>query len=363
MKLADVLLRKHNTPPIWLMRQAGRYLPEYRAIRQNYDDFLSFCYAPQDASTVTLHPIQRFDLDAAIIFSDILVIPDALGQRVFFEKDHGPKLTNFSKINLDQAHTNNWIKKLAPVYDAIHITRSKLDSNKSLIGFAGTPWTLACYMLEEGKSTNFNTILNYQHNDRYAFMHFIDVLTHCVTQHIRQQIEAGCDVIQLFDSWAIKAPYEYFTEKQKNKTGFMDTQEAYILNPIQKIINTLHKEYPNVLIIYYSRCPEQLYMRMIETHKPMGPFGLSVWHEVSLTHIKSALKNNTTTILQGNLSPHVLEQGGDPLYHEAKNIVESMQNHPFIFNLGHGILKTTPPEHVANLVSYIRSLSHTSSDA
>lgn len=357
MKLKNVFSQKNVTPPIWLMRQAGRYLPEYREIRKNYDDFLSFCYTPHDACTVTLQPIERFDLDAAIIFSDILVIPDALNQKVTFEKDHGPRLSAFSDIKINRAYDDHWLQHLTPVYDAIAQTRSQLNSDKSLIGFCGTPWTLACYMLEEGKSTDFQHILNYEKNRRENFTQLIDALTHCVTQHALKQIQAGCDVIQLFDSWAIKAPKYNVHNNHTHKK--VDTWDQYLVEPILKVIETLHKHHPDVLVVYYSRCSEGLYDRFINArkHQPSKHFGLGIWHEVSLSNIQQKISYENPIALQGNLSPEILEKGGEEMFQTAARIVENMKNSPFIFNLGHGVLKSTPPDHVAKLVQCIRSTS------
>ncbi|MBX9976654.1 MAG: uroporphyrinogen decarboxylase, partial [Alphaproteobacteria bacterium] len=205
MMIRNLFLKKNpSRTPMWFMRQAGRYLPEYMAIRRHFDDFIQFCYTPEMAAEVTLQPMRRFDLDAAIIFSDILVIPDALGQKVTFQKDHGPVLGEYSLSTFLKKTPDHITHHLGKVYDAIALTRSKLEKDKELFGFSGTPWTLACYMVEEGKSQYFHQIIHYSADADFKTL--LTLLTETIALHLINQIEAGADMIQVVVSWAIKVP-------------------------------------------------------------------------------------------------------------------------------------------------------------
>jgi uroporphyrinogen decarboxylase len=197
------------TPPIWLMRQAGRYLPEYRAVRETTRSFLDFCYTPDKAVEVTLQPVRRFGLDAAIIFSDILVVPDALGQRVWFEEGEGPKLEPLTDpVQFGQLSRERLVDHLAPVYRAIRATRTALPAETALLGFAGAPFTLACYMIEGGSSRDFVRAKLWAYRHPKSFGVLIDLLIDAIVDHLACQVEAGADAVQLFDSWAGLLPEE-----------------------------------------------------------------------------------------------------------------------------------------------------------
>ena len=237
--------------PFWLMRQAGRYLPEYRATRQQAGSFLNLCFNPELASEVTLQPIRRFGMDAAIIFSDILVVPHALGQALDFVEGEGPKLTalhsaqDISKLNFDA-----FDQKLAPVYDALRRTRAALEPDKALIGFAGAPWTLACYMLQGYGDGEFAAAKKFAYTDPFNFDRLIDILTEATTRYLLKQIESGADTVQLFDSWAGLLPHHYF--------------KRWVIAPAQKIVEQIRKKYPDTPVIGFPRGAGVLYSNYVD---------------------------------------------------------------------------------------------------
>lgn len=232
----DEIFKKRKTP-IWIMRQAGRYLPEYLQTRKNFPNFLEFCYNPEAASKVTLQPIARFDLDCAIIFSDILVIPDALGVKVDFIKNKGPVLKPISSAkNLSKIDFNN---KIENIYEAINITRSKLSKEKPLIGFVGAPWTLATYLIEGGSSKDFVLTKNFAYNKKQEFLEIIEILTQNLILHIKNQIIAGANIIKIFDSWS----------GVLNEENFYD----FSIKPIKKIFHEIKKEFPHIPIIGFPK--------------------------------------------------------------------------------------------------------------
>jgi uroporphyrinogen decarboxylase len=324
-------------PPIWLMRQAGRYLPEYQALRRKTADFLAFCYTPDLAALATLQPVRRFGLDAAIVFSDILVVPDALGCRVWFENGSGPKLEpqrdlaaiDKLRATLDQEH-------LAPVYETIRLVRSSLPSGIPLIGFAGAPWTLAAYMAEGGSAPEFYTARALALRQPDVFGRLIDLLSEAVLEHLAAQIDAGADLVQLFDSWAGILP----------EPEFVRWCEA----PAARIVGRLKARYPEVPIIAFPRRAGALYQRFAGA-VPVDGIGLDTG--VSLAWARQALPG---VCLQGNLDPAALVAGGDIACREARRIVETLGDRPFVFNLGHGVLPQTDPQAVAALVDYVKSV-------
>lgn len=331
--LLDTLSHRLSpTPPIWFMRQAGRYLPEYRQLRAQTKDFLSCCYTPAIASEITLQPLKRFNLDAAIIFSDILVIPNALGVNVSFEEHTGPKLATISSEADIKAL--QWKKEtLDPVYEAIHRTSSALPSHVTLIGFAGAPWTLAAYMLE-GKSTQ-----QFTHARHWAYTHptlFSELLTqleHAIIDHITHQIHAGCEVIQIFDSWA----------------GILNATEIahWSIKPLERITYRLQALFPHVPIILFPRGVGAHYP---EYAKACPTVTLSVDQHTSMPW----LSGEVSCVLQGNLDPLLLASHLPNALDYASFLCHAMKGKPFIFNLGHGMLPSTPPEHVEALITHIK---------
>jgi uroporphyrinogen decarboxylase len=338
MLLMDAL---RNTPvarpPIWLMRQAGRYLPEYRALRQQAATFLEFCYTPELAAEATLQPVRRYGFDAAILFSDILVIPDALGCRVRFEDGRGPKLEavrdGAAIGRLREAIDRT---RLAPVYDAIRLVRQNLPAGTALIGFAGAPWTLAAYMVEGGSSPDFHTARAFALRQPDSFARLIELLSKVVLEHLAAQIDAGADVVQLFDSWAGILPEPEFAR--------------WCEVPAGRIVRRLKARYPEVPVIAFPRGAGVSYQRFV-TAVPVD--GISLDTSVPLGWAREALPG---VCLQGNLDPATLVAGGEVACREARRIVETLGERPFVFNLGHGILPQTDPLAVDALVDYLKSV-------
>ena len=325
------------TPPIWLMRQAGRYLPEYRAVRATTKSFLDFCYTPEKAVEVTLQPIKRFGLDAAIIFSDILVLPDALGQKVWFEEGEGPKLEALTDpVQFGQLSRARLTDHLAPVYSAISMTRRALPADTALLGFAGAPFTLACYMIEGGGSKDFAKVKlwAYRYPDSFALL--IDLLVEAIVDQLANQVDAGADAVQLFDSWAGILPEEQLF--------------GWSLEPMVRIANGLRARHPKVPIIAFPRAvgPAALMYR-----RPDAFTALSI--DTGIGAHWAAQNLQPHICLQGNLDPIMLVTGGPALEREATRILDKLGNGSFVFNLGHGVVPQTPPEHVAQLVEIVRN--------
>lgn len=317
-------------PPVWMMRQAGRYLPEYLEIRKKFPDFMEFCFTPESVTEVTLQPIKRFNFDAAIIFSDILVIPHAIGQDVWFEKGYGPKLKPLPAFEL---WNKNWVKTLTPVYNAIKTTRSKLSKDKSLIGFAATPWTLGAYMLCQNKigtAQNLYTAIN-KHTG--LLNPLLDKLVPIVAQHLINQVNAGCDVVQLFDSWA----------------SFCNTdeQENNLITPLIKILKLFWYAHPLTPVIYYGKEISHLYNNISERVNGPLVLGYDQYVDISVAH-------NANKPSQGNLDPDVLIAGGAALDIAVNSILSATKTRAHIFNLGHGIKPETPLKHVERMLQLVR---------
>ena len=329
--------RRFATPPVWLMRQAGRYLPEYRAVRATTKSFLEFCYTPDKAVEVTLQPIRRFGFDAAIIFSDILVVPDALGQKVWFEEGEGPKLealtdpAQFGKLS--RARLGDF---LAPVYEAIKQTRAALPKETALLGFAGAPFTLACYMIEGSGSKDFAKVKKWAYAHPESFGLLIDLLVDSVVDHLSNQVEAGADGVQLFDSWAGVLPEEQLFR--------------WSLDPLVRIAKGLRERHPSIPIIAFPRAvgPAALMYR-----RPDSFTALSI--DTGIGAHWAAKELQPHICVQGNLDPIMLVAGGAALEREATRILDKLGHGSFVFNLGHGVVPQTPPEHVAQLVEIVRN--------
>lgn len=328
---------KSDIPPLWLMRQAGRYLPEYLTTRKNAGSFLDLCYNPELAKEVTLQPIRRFKFDAAILFSDILVIPHALGQDLSFAENHGPQLGEMpSELFFDASEFH---KKLNPVYQAVESIVAGLKKegfeDTALIGFSGSPWTLACYMIDRKGSKDFAATRLMALRQEEKFQNLIDILVNAVSSYCIQQIKHGAEIIQLFDSWAGVLPESQFFK--------------WVIEPTAQIVKNIRKIYPHTPIIGFPKGAGVLYLDYVEKCQ-ITAVGFD--HQTSLnwvqTHLQPVIK------VQGNLDPFMLAAGGSTLFKEADNIIAKLGSKPFIFNLGHGIDKSTPPEHVSQLVNHIR---------
>lgn len=333
--LSCLLGEPGERPPIWLMRQAGRYLPEYRKVRAEAGSFLDLCYNPTLAAEVTIQPLRRFELDAAIIFSDILVIPQALGQELAFQEGEGPKLEPLQE--LPKLQETAFLEELAPVYEALALVAGQLGPEKTLIGFAGAPWTLACYMIDGKGGSGFPKAQAVMRQRPTFFGQLIDCLVESIVLHLSRQIEAGAEVVQLFDSWA----------------GALQGDEVskWSLAPLLRITGELARLHPGVPVILF---PRQIDREGLLTVAEDGrAAGLSLDQGQDLAWAAEALQSRI--VIQGNLAPETLKAGGEALHLEVDRILRQLSKGPHIFNLGHGVLQHTPPEHVAALVEQVRS--------
>jgi uroporphyrinogen decarboxylase len=337
-RLLSVLKGQEVRPaPVWLMRQAGRYLPEYQAIRAKAGSFWIMCMSPDLAVEVTLQPIRRFDLDAAILFSDILVVPHAMGQAVRFEDGKGPVLGAFAGHDRLVRDEDVWESKLAPVYEAMERTRHELSRDKPLIGFAGAPWTLAAYMLAGESSSDQRAAKLAGYRDPKAFAELLDILADAVAWHLVRQLQAGADVVQIFDSWAGGLTDQCFLD--------------WVVAPNKRVVEGVRRVFPNAPIIGFPRAATQHGYEAYASKT--GVNGLSIDTATSMRWAASALGGKLA--LQGNLDPVALIAGGKALDAATDRILIEASGVPLIFNLGHGVLPETPPDHVAKLVARVRS--------
>jgi uroporphyrinogen decarboxylase len=328
-----------SPPPLWFMRQAGRYLPEYQEIRKKYKTFLDLCYTPEVATKITLQPLERFDLDAAILFSDILVIPHALGQRVAFEEGIGPLLSPLSLASFEEGLSfENFLKNLSPVYEAIRLTRSQLHPSKAFLGFAGAPWTLALYMVQGKGSRDFAKAKQdaFQQEDQFSI--FLTFLAQAVALHLIEQVKAGVQAVQIFDTWAGLCPATHF--------------HRWVLEPTKAIVSALKKAFPLLPIIGF---PKGIGAHLLEYEQHTGVSALSLDSGTPLAWV--CQNTPKSLILQGNLDPLLLVAGGTPLKEAIQSIHHSLKERPYIFNLGHGILPQTPLKNVEECVQWVRALS------
>lgn len=320
--------------PFWYMRQAGRYLPEYRNIRKDVKNFLELCYTPELAVEVTLQPIRKFDMDAAILFSDILVIPDALGQKVSFVENEGPKL---EALNLDQIKNisiEDMHSHLSNVYKTIEQLSKKLPKDKTLIGFSGAPWTLACYMIEGKSSRDYVNARNFAITREVDFDRLIEVLVQAISAYLIKQVDSGAEVLQLFDSWSGITSVTQFRK--------------YVIQPTKEIVMAVKKVHPQVKIIGFPKDAGVLY---VDFAKQTGVDAVSVDFHTPLTWLSSQVQ----IPLQGNMDPLVLAGNKDQIKRDLDHKFEAMQGKPYIFNLGHGIVPYTPIEHVEYVSEYVKN--------
>ncbi len=325
-----------QSPPLWFMRQAGRSLPEYREVRKKCTTFLDLCYSPELAAKVTLQPIDRFGFDAAILFSDILVIPDALGQHVSFEDGKGPRLSPLSLSSFQRTLSfSHFFEKLAPVYETIRLVKAKTSP---LIGFSGSPWTLALYMLEGEGTRDFGKAKQVAFSEEATFSTFLTFLTEAISLHLIEQVRAGADAIQLFDSWAGHCPAAYV--------------QKWILEPTKAIVTALRKEFPTLPLIGF---PKGIGANILSYGRDVGVSAVSLDAGVPLGWASENLPKSL--ILQGNLDPLVLVAGGEPLKRGIESIHQGMKGRPYIFNLGHGVLPQTPLTHLEECVKLVRALA------
>ena len=331
-KLKEILINNKICKSIWFMRQAGRYLPEFRKIRLQNKDFIKLCLNSELSSEITLQPIKRFNLDSAIIFSDILIVPYALGQKVEFIKDMGPKLEEFNFNFFKENNKKSFTQKLQPVYEAISKTRNKLDKEKSLIAFVGAPWTLLIYMLNlklDKKKIDYQKIKS----KRDEIILILNELNEYLSIHIENQINAGADVVQIFDSWAGLIEPEDFVH--------------YCIEPNFKLVNFCKKK--NIPVICFPRGIGRNYKKFNDVVKPDG---LNIDYEVDPEWAKINLKN---VVIQGGLDPKILLNSEEDIMNSAKKYLDTFQDLPYVFNLGHGLLPTTDPDKVEKLIKFYRN--------
>ena len=329
-----------NPPPVWLMRQAGRYLPEYRAVREKAGSFWGMALNPDIAAEVTIQPIRRFGFDAAILFSDILTVPEALGQKVTFTAGEGPSLTPVTSVEGFDRDPEHWARYFAPVYEALRQTRAGLAregfGDRALLGFAGAPWTLATYLAAGAGGDEQKAAKLWAYRDPEGFGRILDILAECVAFHLVRQLEAGADAVQIFDSWASGLPDALF--------------ETVVIRPTRAIVRKVRAARPDAWIIgfpraatlagyeHYARCTG-VDALSLDTAAPMG------WVAKTIGPLCA---------VQGNLDPLALIAGGAALDDAIGRLLEAMAGTPFIFNLGHGILPETPIAHVEQLLKRIR---------
>ena len=329
--LKEILINKKICKSVWFMRQAGRYLPEFRKIRSQNQDFINLCLNSELSSRITLQPIERFNLDSAIIFSDILMVPYALNQKVEFLKNHGPKLETFNLKNFLKNNDLEFTEKLKPIYKAIEITRKKLNKEKSLISFIGAPWTLLVYMIgaKQNKKEIDLKIINKQKNEIDLIL---EKLINYLCLHIENQVKAGADVVQIFDSWAGSIP-------QKDLNNFCYSPNSKIVEFCKK------KEIP---VICFPRGIKENYK---DFNNLVKPDGINIDYNIDPKWAKENLKD---TVIQGGLDPKILLLSDEEIYSNARKYLDAFKGLPYVFNLGHGMLPETSPDKVDKLIKFYR---------
>lgn len=328
--------RKMSIPPVWMMRQAGRYLKEYRDVRETTPDFISFCLDPEKASNVTIQPITRFGFDAAIIFSDILMVPWALERNVRFKPNHGPMLDPLADSSaLDETLLDDVAHKLAPVADAITRTRTLLSDDTALIGFAGAPWTVMTYMIEGGSSKDFNASRQMLWNDPAGFDKIMQIVTQATIEFLSLQAKAGADALMLFDSWASAVPSWH--------------RDAIVNKPAATIIDSLRVRGITQPVIGF---PKGIGEGILPYADQVNINALGLDHGMDIRWAHKNLPASLT--VQGNLDPISLIAGGDDMCANIDDILAVFADRPHIFNLGHGITPATPIANVTRMISHVR---------
>ena len=335
--LLRVLEGKRETiPPVWLMRQAGRYLPEYRALREKAGGFLDLCFNPEMAAEVTLQPVRRFGFDAAILFSDILVVPLALGRKVWFVEGEGPRLEPLINAQaLTSVRPEMDGKVLLPIYETVRRVKAELASKTALIGFCGAPWTVATYMVAGQGTPDQSPAKTLAARETKAFQYLIDCLVDASAEYLARQLEAGADVVQIFDTWAGSLPVEDF--------------ERWSVQPTKRLVEKLRAKRPGAKVIGFPRGAGRKIPRYVaET----GVDAVSL--ESGIDRIFAREEIQTRVPVQGNVDPQILLAGGAALDREVDAVMAAFSGGPFIFNLGHGILPTTPIAHVEQMLKRVR---------
>ncbi|GAB5487589.1 MAG: uroporphyrinogen decarboxylase [Parasphingorhabdus sp.] len=332
--LATLRGNKSEQTPVWLMRQAGRYLPEYRELRSQKGGFLELCYDADSAAEVTMQPIDRFDFDGAILFSDILIVPHAMGQNLWFEAGEGPRLAP-RMVEAALSSLTAAPEHFEAIYATVRKVAARLDDKTTFMGFAGSPWTVSTYMLHGQGSKDHAIARNYAYQDEVAFSELIDAIIDNSVKYLLGQIEAGVEAVQLFDSWSGSLSPAQF--------------EKWVIGPNATIVSRLKDVYPDVPVIGFPKgAGDKLAAYARETGA--DAIGLDETIDPVVAH-----KNLPADIpVQGNLDPLALLAGGDALEKSTAHILETFSDRPHIFNLGHGIIKETPIEHVEKLLTLVR---------
>jgi uroporphyrinogen decarboxylase len=328
-----IVKKNKDINPIWLMRQAGRYLPEFRKIRTNNPDFIKLCLNENLSSEITLQPLKRFDLDAAIIFSDILMVPYGLNQTVSFKKNIGPELGELDLDNLNKINAVDFINKLHPIYKAIRkVKNNEIIKNKDLIGFVGAPWTLLVYMINKTspKKNNITDLNKNFFKDSSKINKILKLLEEYLKIHIKHQIKNGATIIQIFDSWAGLL-------KEKDLQNFIYIPTLNLVNFVKSL---------NIPVICFPRGIKNYN----EYCKIVKPDVISIDYEINPDEIRK----NVDVTIQGGLDPKILLTDQEKIKLEAKKYLESFKDHPYIFNLGHGILPETDPNMVDYLIKFVK---------
>ncbi len=326
--------KKNHQSYCWIMRQAGRYLPEYKDLRAKYPSFLDLCLTPSAAAEVTLQPLKRFDLDAAIIFSDILIVPYGLGQNLTFVEGQGPLLERIEEPS-QILHLKANYDRFMPTCEALTKVRSSLPQPISLIGFAGAPWTVACYMIEGKSSKAFDRAKAFAFRYPQAFLDLLDLVTKTTISYLKNQVEAGAQILQIFESWGEAVP------------DFL--VDSVVYKPTQEIVQALKSSFPHVPILGF---PRGLGEKTQDYQQRTGVDGVNLDARLSLEWVKKNFKKDV--VLQGGIDPQVLVVGGDLLKREVERYRALERQGPYIFNLGHGIVPETPINHVVDFIKYIK---------
>ena len=326
-----IINKKTSYTPIWFMRQAGRYLPEFREIRKKNPNFIKLCLLPDLVNDITLQPLKRFDLDAAIIFSDILMIPYGLGQEIIFKKGIGPILGEINLNNVINIEAADFIKKLLPIYKGIKKVKNNLKG-KNLIGFVGGPWTLLLYMLNK-KSPKNNFDFNKINKDKFFINKLLKKIEEMICLHIDKQIEAGANIIQIFDSWA----------------GLLPKKELpnYCYIPILKIVE--HIKSKNIPTICFPKGIGDSYVDFCNTVKPDC---ISIDYEIEPQWIKGKINGIP---VQGGLDPKILLENKEVIKKKTEKYLNIFKDYPYIFNLGHGVLPEIKPEMIEYVIQVVRN--------
>jgi uroporphyrinogen decarboxylase len=328
--------QRQAIPPIWMMRQAGRYLPEYRAVREKAGGFLDLCFNPELAAEVTLQPVRRFGFDAAILFSDILVVPLALGRKVWFEEGEGPQLeplADAKALHSLRPQVDETI--LAPVYETVRRVKAALAPRTTLIGFCGAPWTVATYMVAGRGTPDQAPAKTLAVREPQAFQHMIDCLVDAAAGYLAHQLEAGAEVVQIFDTWAGSMPAQDF--------------ERWCVQPTKRLVAKLREKWPGAKVIGFPRGADRNIPRYVDE---TGIDAVSLGNEVDRSFAREQIQSRLP--VQGNVDPLALLESGATLDREVDAVLQAFGAGPLIFNLGHGILPQTPIAHVERMLKRVR---------